>query len=103
MLASSASGIRISPGARLPGPTAGSPRPRRPGEPNVLAGVGLTHVRSGTNETASLVLLTTMAKKEKTMAKEKFSENPKIKVTEKKSKLKKVKLSAPSRSGAKQV
>jgi hypothetical protein len=54
MLASSASGIRISPGARLPGPTAGSPRPRRPGEPNVLAGVGLTHVRSGTNETASL-------------------------------------------------
>jgi hypothetical protein len=44
-----------------------------------------------------------MAKKEKTMAKEKFSENPKIKVTEKKSKLKKVKLSAPSRSGAKQV
>jgi hypothetical protein len=49
------------------------------------------------------VALTTMAKKEKTMAKEKFSENPKIKVTEKKSKLKKVKLSAPSRSGAKQV
>jgi hypothetical protein len=37
------------------------------------------------------------------MAKEKFSENPKIKVTEKKSKSKKVKLSAPPRSGAKQV
>jgi hypothetical protein len=37
------------------------------------------------------------------MAKEKFSENPKIKVTEKKPKLKKVKLSTPSRSAAKQV
>ena len=33
------------------------------------------------------------------MAKEKFSENPKIKVTEKKSKFKKVKISPPSRSG----
>jgi hypothetical protein len=49
-------------------------------------------------------------KVERTMGKEKFSENPKINVTEKKPKLKKVKpklkkvkLSAPSRSGAKQV
>jgi hypothetical protein len=31
------------------------------------------------------------------MAKEKFSENPKIKVTEKKSKFKKLKVSPPSR------
>jgi hypothetical protein len=44
-----------------------------------------------------------MPKKERTMAKERFSETPKIKVTQKKPKLKKVKLSAPSRSGAKQV
>lgn len=41
----------------------------------------------------------TMLKRERTMAKEKFSENPKIKVTEKKSKFKKVKISPPSRSG----
>jgi hypothetical protein len=33
------------------------------------------------------------------MGKEKFSENPKIKVTEKKSKSKKVKISPPSRRG----
>jgi hypothetical protein len=42
------------------------------------------------------------AKRERTMVKEKFPENPKIKVTEKKSKFKKVKLSPPSRAGAKQ-
>jgi hypothetical protein len=36
-------------------------------------------------------------KKERKMGKEKFSENPKIKVTEKKSKSKKVKISPPSR------
>jgi hypothetical protein len=36
------------------------------------------------------------------MAKEKFSENPKIKVTEKKSKFKKVKVSPPSRFPGKQ-
>jgi hypothetical protein len=40
--------------------------------------------------------------RERTMVKEKFPENPKIKVTEKKTKFKKVKLSPPSRSGAKQ-
>jgi hypothetical protein len=40
--------------------------------------------------------------RERTMVKEKFPENPKIRVTEKKSKFKKVKLSPPSRSGAKQ-
>jgi hypothetical protein len=36
------------------------------------------------------------------MVKEKFPENPKIKVTDKKSKFKKVKLSSPARSGKKQ-
>ena len=36
-------------------------------------------------------------KRERKMGKEKFSENPKIKVTEKKSKSKKVKISPPSR------
>jgi hypothetical protein len=40
-----------------------------------------------------------MLKRERTMAKERFSENPKIKVTAKKSKFKKVKISPPSRSG----